>query len=56
MARKKGKFGKFCPQKKRRNMDKVRCYGFQELGHYKEIVLSVVRTRGIGNKPTLLKK
>lgn len=35
MTRRKGKFGKFSPQKKKRNMDKVRCYGCQELGHYR---------------------
>ncbi len=35
MTKGKGKFGKFGPQKKRRNMDKVKCYGCQELGHYK---------------------
>jgi len=34
-TRRKGKFGRFGPQKKRRNMDKVRCYGCQEIGHYK---------------------
>ena len=34
MTRRKGKFGKFGPQKKRKNMDKVRCYGCQELGNY----------------------
>ena len=27
MARRKGKFGMFGPQKKRKNMAKVRCYG-----------------------------
>lgn len=35
MTRRKGKFGKFSPQKKRKNMDKVRCYGCQELGQYR---------------------
>ena len=35
MSRKKGRFGKFGPQNKRRNMDKVRCFGCNELGHYK---------------------
>ena len=34
MSRRKGKFGKFDPQKKRRNMDKIRWYGCNELGHY----------------------
>ena len=29
----KGRFSKFGPQKKRRNMDKIRCYG---LGYYKK--------------------
>ena len=33
MARRKGKFGKFGPQRKRKNLDKVRCYGCQGLGH-----------------------
>jgi len=35
MVRKKEKFGNFSPQKKRRNMDKVRFYGCQEIGHYR---------------------
>jgi len=35
VTRRKGKFGKFGPQKKMKNMDKVRCYGCQELGHYR---------------------
>ena len=33
--RKKGRFSKFGPQNKRRNMDKVRCFGYNELGHNK---------------------
>ena len=36
MSRRKGRFGKIGPQKKRRNMDKIRCYGCNELGHYKK--------------------
>jgi len=35
MTRRKGKFGKFGPSKKRKNMDKIRCYGCHELGHYR---------------------
>ena len=35
MSKKKGRFGKFGPRNKRRNMDKVRCFGCNELGHYK---------------------
>lgn len=35
MTRRKWKFGNFSPQKKRRNMDKVRCYGCKKLGHYR---------------------
>ena len=31
-SRKKGRFGKFGPQN---NMDKARCFGCDELGHYK---------------------
>lgn len=30
----KGKFGKFGPQKKRKNMAKVQCFACQEYGHY----------------------
>jgi len=32
MTKRKGKFG---PQKKKRNMAKVQCYGYQEYWHYK---------------------
>lgn len=35
MTRRKGKIGKFGPPKKRKNMDKIRCFEFHELGHYK---------------------
>lgn len=35
MAKRKGKFGKFGPQKQKKNMAKVQCYGCQEYGHYK---------------------
>lgn len=35
MTKRKGKFGKFGPQKEKKNMAKVRCYGCQEYGHYK---------------------
>jgi len=31
----KGEFGKFGPQKKKKNMAKVQCYRFQEYGHYR---------------------
>jgi len=34
MIRRKGNFGKFGPPKKRKNMDKIRCYGHHELGNY----------------------
>ena len=34
ITRRKGKFGKFGPSRKK-NMDKIRCFGCQELGHYK---------------------
>lgn len=33
--RKKGRFEKFGPQNKRRNMDNIRCFGCNQLGHYK---------------------
>ena len=33
--RKKGRLGKFGPRNKRRNMENVRCFGCNELGHYK---------------------
>ena len=33
------RFGKFGPQKKRRNMDKIRCYGCNELGHNRKLML-----------------
>ena len=36
MSRRKVIFGNFCPRKKRRNMDKIQCYGCNELGHYKK--------------------
>lgn len=36
MSSRKGKFGKFGPQKKGRNMDKIQCYGCNELGHYRK--------------------
>lgn len=35
MTRRKGKFGKFDPPEKRKNMAKERCYGCQKLGHYR---------------------
>ena len=35
MSRRKGKFGKSGHQNKGRNMNKIRCYGCNELGHYK---------------------
>ena len=35
MTKWKGKFGKFGPQKKKKNMAKIQCYGCQEYGHYK---------------------
>ena len=36
MAKRKGKFGKFGPQRKgKRDMSKVQCFGCQEDGHYK---------------------
>ena len=34
MSRKKGRFSKFGPQSRRRNMDKARCFGCDKLGHY----------------------
>ena len=34
MAKRKGKFGKFGPQKKK-NMSKIQCYGCQEYGCWK---------------------
>ena len=36
MSRRKGIFGIFGPHKKRRNMDKLRCYGYNEIGHHKK--------------------
>ena len=36
MYKRKGRFGKFGPQKKRINMDKIQCYGCNEIGHYKK--------------------
>ena len=35
MTKGKGKFGKIGPQKKKKNMAKIQCYGCQEYGHYK---------------------
>ena len=35
MTKRKGKFEKFGPQKKKKNMVKFQCYGCQEYGHYK---------------------
>jgi len=35
MARRRGKVGKFGPQKKNKNLAKVQCYGYQEYGNYK---------------------
>ena len=35
MMKRKGKFGKFGPQKKKKNMAKIQCYGCQEYGNYK---------------------
>ena len=35
MTRRRVKYGKFDPQKKKMNMAKIQCYGFQEYGHYK---------------------
>lgn len=36
MARRKGKFGKFGPQKKKKiDMSKIQCYGCQEYGNFK---------------------
>ena len=35
MMERKGKFGKFGPQKKKKNMATVQCYGCQEYVHYK---------------------
>jgi len=44
MTKRKGKFGKFGPPKKKKNMAKIQCYGCQELGTIEEIVLSSIRT------------
>ena len=35
MFGKKGRFGKIGPQNKKRNVDKARCFGCNDLGHYK---------------------
>ena len=35
MPKRKGRFGKFVPLNRKRNMDKIRCYGCSKLGHYK---------------------
>lgn len=36
MAKRKGRFGKFIPQRKsKRDMSKVQCFDYQEYGHYK---------------------
>lgn len=35
MAKRKGKFGKSGPQKRKKNMAKVQCYGRQDYGHHK---------------------
>jgi len=36
MTKRRGKSGKFGPQKKTRNMAKIQCYGCQEYGNYKK--------------------
>ena len=43
MTRRKGRFGKFCPQRKRRNMDKIQ---WMNLGTIRRIVPNLIRTRG----------
>ena len=45
---KKGRFEKFGPQNKRRNMDQVRCFGCNELGHYKRDFPKYEMKRGKG--------
>lgn len=35
IAKRKGKFGKFSPQKKKINMSEIQCYGCQTYGHFK---------------------
>ena len=36
MSMKKGRFGKFGPQNTKINVDKARCFGCNDLGHYKQ--------------------
>ena len=35
MSGKKGRFGKFGPQNKKKSVDKARCFGCNDFGHYK---------------------
>jgi len=41
MTKRKGQFGKFGPQKKKKNMAKIQCYGCQEYGHYRRNCLKL---------------
>ena len=44
MAKRKGKFGKFGPQRtNNKDMSKIQCYGCQEYGHYKRICPNLKR-------------
>lgn len=47
MSKGKGKFGKFGPQKKRKNLAKVFSFGCQEYGHYKRDCPKIKRNNKI---------
>ena len=51
MSRKKGRFGKFGPQNKKRNEDKSRFFGCNDLGIINDIVLNSEMKRGKRKKP-----
>ena len=50
MTKGKGKFGKFGPQKKRKNMAKVQFYRCQEYGHYRRDCPKLKRDNNKRNK------
>lgn len=59
MAKRRGKSGKFGPQRKgKRDMSKIQCFGCQEYGHYKRDCPKFKEDtiKGNENKLTLLKR